>query len=172
MAESGGWGGDAPDLFVDFRSANQRGNVGQAGVFLVSESGAIGEFGLQATEFGDGAVESAFVDEVELGDGLNVFAGWAGDEQGLRLMFAGDAHVPGGVEDLAEQEALGLAVRAHVEVQAFEELVEFEDFFGMDGELRGVDSVLAWVEEKVCHGAFRMGAGGKVLRVFGGWVWR
>ena len=66
------------------------------------------------------------------------------------------------VEELAEQEALGFADGAHVEVESFEELVEFIDFMGVDGELRGVDSVLAEVEEKFWHGTYMMGVAVKV----------
>jgi hypothetical protein len=86
-------------------------------------------------------------------------------------MFAGDAHVPGCVQDLSEEDALEFAVGAQVGVEAFKELIEFFDFGGVDGELRGVDAVFAGVEEEervnVRHGAFRIGAAGEGDAVFG-----
>lgn len=112
----------------------------------LGEGCAIGEFGLEVAEFRCGAVEGAFVGRVEFRESLHVFVEGSGGEKGLGLVFAGNAHVPKRVEDLAEQEALSFPIGAHVGVEAFEELVEFEDFFGVDGKLRGVDSVLAGVE--------------------------
>ena len=130
---------------VDASGADKRGDVRESTLFRLGEGGAVSELGLEAAKFGDGAVEGAFVQQIESGDHLNVLVRGAGGEEGLGLVDTGDAHVPSRVDDLTKEETLGLAARAHVGVESFEELIEFVDFVWMDGELRGVDSVLAGV---------------------------
>ena len=168
----GGGFGDVADVPVDVRGADERRDIGEVRALSVGEGGSIGVFGLEVAEFGDGAVEGAFVGQIELGQRLDIFVQRAGGEEGLGFVLAANAHVPGGVNDLAEQETLSLAGGAHVEEESFEELVEFVDFVGMDGELRGVDSVLAGVEEKVCHGAFMIREGANFRALFFGVAWR
>ena len=142
FGEGGESGGDA-DLFVDFGGADERGHVGQRGILIASESGAVSEFRLQAAELGDGAIEGALIGDEEFGQGGDVGMEGSGLEESLGLVLASDAHVPKRMEDLAEEDALELAVGAHVLVESGEEFVELGDLFLMDGELRGVNSVLA-----------------------------
>ena len=138
--------------------ADERWDVGQVGMLGAGERDAVSQFGLERAKFVEGPVERALVIQIKAADCREFFASRAVEEEMLRLVLAGNAHVPSSVEHLAEQEALGLSVGAHIVVEAFEKLVEFVRFIGVDSELRGVDAVLAGVELQGRHSDPRVGA--------------
>jgi hypothetical protein len=65
---------------VDDRGAYERWNIGKLSAFGARERGAIGELVLQFAQLLHGAMEGAFIGEIEAGDGLHALVERAGGE--------------------------------------------------------------------------------------------
>ena len=83
---SSGKGGEA-DLFVDFGGADERGHVGQTGILIPGQSGAVSEFRLQAAELGDGAIEGTSLAMRNLDRGSSVGRSIRADRSSLRKVY-------------------------------------------------------------------------------------
>lgn len=145
------------DQFVNVGRAHQGRDVGQGRGLFAGERGPVSEFGLEIAQGSDGLVILAFGLRVELDNWLERRRGGAVFEEDFCFLAAGNAHVPTGVNDLAEEQTLDFAGRAEVVKKSGEDAVELGDLVGADRELGGINAVFAWV--KVCHGAFRVSAG-------------
>ena len=154
-----GWltGESRADQFVDVGRAHQGRDIGQRRGLVVGQGGTVGEFGLELAQGSDGLVILAFRLRVELENGLERRRRGAIFEEDFCFLATADAHVPTGVKDLAEEQALDFAGRAEVVDESGEDAVELGDLVGADRELGGINAVFAWV--KVGHGAFRISAG-------------